>query len=107
MMSDILDKIRAVKGKLGNKLKERGGFETEFGLPPSEALSRVKEEGKFTKEEANYENPTGSQQKKCGTCEFFIIPEPEEEGRCRLVEGKIDENAISDLWTPENYNQIT
>ena len=65
------------------------------GLTARETLAVVQEDGLFAKDDANYTDPSPSEQ-RCGLCRFFITSDL----ACQVVEGPIAPPAFSDLYIP-------
>jgi len=66
-------------------------------LALAESYEAIAEEyGQFSQNDAHYmtENPFAEEGKKCSNCVFF----EDEEGRCYIVQGQIEAEAICKLW---------
>jgi HK97 family phage prohead protease len=93
-------KVSQMDREAGQRDLDEGEYEGTLSpadLALAEAYDAIAEEnGLFSQEDAHYmtDNPFAEKGKKCSNCVFF----EDEEGRCYIVQGQIEPEAICKLW---------
>jgi HK97 family phage prohead protease len=93
-------KVSQMERESGQRDLDEGEYEGTLSpadLALAEAYDAIAEEnGLFSQEDAHYmtDNPFAEKGKKCSNCVFF----EDEEGRCYIVQGQIEAEAICKLW---------
>ena len=93
-------KVSQMERESGQRDLDEGEYEGTLSpadLALAEAYDAIAEEnGLFSQEDAHYmtDNPFAEKGKKCSNCVFF----EDEEGRCYIVQGQIEPEAICKLW---------
>lgn len=87
--------LAALNAAEENAMNDKQDLTSPRGMTARETLAVVQEDGLFTKDDANYTDPSPSKN-NCRLCRFFVTSDL----KCQVVEGPIAPQAISDLYIP-------